>query len=153
MRECGDCNLCCTGVLTVKIFEHKVFPGNACPLVCSSGCSIFNDQARPEVCSSYRCAWLQDQNIPEYLKPNKSNFILTFYPDCLLMTGDPSKQIDASAFLWVANYCALYNKKLFYTIKSFSGDNFYDRGDVMLSSPTMRTGTMEQIYDLRELFK
>lgn len=153
MRECGECNLCCDGVLTVKVNEHEVYPGNPCPYICEQGCSIHKDPSRPSVCKTYKCAWLEDENIPEWLQPNKCNFILTFYPDRLVMTGHPSRNVDASAFLWVATYCALYNKRLDYTIKSFSGDDLYDRGVIMTYSSTFRTGTMEQIYQPCELFK
>ena len=151
-RECGDCSLCCQGTLTVKVNEHEVYPKNPCPHVTCDGCGIFNDPSRPDVCKGYYCAWTQDKRFPDWLKPNKCHFVMTYNLDTMVITGDPDHPIDASAFLWVLNYCALYNKKVHYTIKSASHSDSYDRGTIRVSSTQMKTGTIEQIYEPRELF-
>lgn len=77
-RECGDCYACCTGILWFNdksMTGEDVIASSNMP-VCSkyeSGCTIYPD--RPITCRSFRCSWLEDEGLPESLKPNKCGFI------------------------------------------------------------------------------
>lgn len=66
---CGECTACCTilAVDTVNKTSYKdcQHQGN--------GCSIY--KARPEVCKTFQCAWLQVGGPPEE-RPDKSGLML-----------------------------------------------------------------------------
>lgn len=68
-KECGACTKCCDGELGVP------YPSTtkAC-LFLNNGCSIY--EIRPDFpCKSFNCGWIRDKNMPEQLKPNKSNIV------------------------------------------------------------------------------
>lgn len=79
MRECGTCTKCCEGHLHGSAHGHAFWKGRPCHfLSASKGCTIYTD--RPEnPCKTYKCMWLADETnkIPEWLKPNEVNAILT----------------------------------------------------------------------------
>lgn len=54
-----------------------------CPFVIiGQGCGIYHDEdiRNDSVCSTYKCDWLTDPNMPEEFKPSKSQFIVETYP-------------------------------------------------------------------------
>lgn len=61
MRTCGDCTVCCFigGVPALNKAAHS-----QCPYL-DKGCSIFESDNRPKVCSSFKCLWLQGMGLPE----------------------------------------------------------------------------------------
>lgn len=152
MRTCGDCTLCCRGPLTVKINEHEVYPNHPCPHVDCSGCSIFDDPSRPKVCHQYKCEWLRDSAIPEWMKPNKSNCILTRHEDRIVLSGSIDDYVGASALSFAINYCALHGLRLDYTIRSEYAEDHFDRGSIISAGTQVSSGTMTQIFYPIELF-
>jgi len=68
-RQCLPCGLCCK-LYNVKLTETVTKVKDSwCPYaVKGCGCSIY--ERRPEPCSSFRCAWLENQ-LPEWAKPDK----------------------------------------------------------------------------------
>ena len=76
-RECGTCTKCCDGWLHGEAHGHNFWPGRPCHFVGEKGCTIY--ETRPDSpCKSYKCMWLQDEtSIPEWMKPDKVNAILT----------------------------------------------------------------------------
>lgn len=76
LRECGTCTKCCDGTVNGEIYGHKMFPGTPCHFIAlGSGCTIYED--RPETpCKNFRCRWLDDESIPEWMKPNISSVII-----------------------------------------------------------------------------
>lgn len=74
-RSCNGCTACCQGWLVGSAYEHQFWPGRPCHYVMESGCSI-HDVAPKDPCKDFKCAWLMDENIPEWFYPKKSKVIL-----------------------------------------------------------------------------
>lgn len=72
-KECGSCSLCCK-VLAVPELEK---PGNTWCKDCnkSGGCAIY--ESRPSICRDFQCLWLQFDDMPDELQPNRCKVILT----------------------------------------------------------------------------
>lgn len=74
-RECGDCTLCCEGLIPGEAYGNKF--GNYVPCVfveSGLGCTIYED--RPvHACQTFKCQWITNKDIPEEYKPNKVGFV------------------------------------------------------------------------------
>ena len=73
-RNCNGCTKCCDGWLRGNIHGHDMYIGKPCHFVKSDGCSIYND--RPDICKIFKCEWLINLDIPEWLYPKKSEVII-----------------------------------------------------------------------------
>jgi len=153
IKQCGECTLCCKGTLTLKVNEHKVYPGNPCPHVTDTGCGIYEDLSRPFACGSYGCLWLKDWQFPEFLRPDRCGFILTMRKNYVVMTGDFDGKVDGFALLYAIQWCKVNNLTLFYTVKSSGGQDMYIRGSILNhSNAAYNMGTMDEIFEPSELF-
>lgn len=54
MRECGECQECCT---QVGVADLDKAPGERCINQCDMGCAIY--PKRPNSCRAFECLWLQ----------------------------------------------------------------------------------------------
>jgi hypothetical protein len=86
-RSCGSCTLCC-----------KLFPvpdlakpaGKWCQHIAQGrGCGMH--EARPQVCRSFWCQWIENPDLGPEWKPEISKFVLSIYPgtNSLAVTVDP----------------------------------------------------------------
>lgn len=76
-RTCGDCTKCCEGWLSGKALGHTFYKGKPCHFIAiGKGCSIYPKRPQ-DPCQIYKCAWLVDEKIPEWMKPSKINAIFT----------------------------------------------------------------------------
>ena len=74
-RSCDGCTKCCEGWLWSEAHGHKFWPGRPCHFLGEKKCSIYEN--RPvDPCVNFRCEWLDNENIPEWMKPNVSNVII-----------------------------------------------------------------------------
>ena len=74
-RSCDGCTKCCEGWLWSEAYGHKFWPGRPCHFMCEKGCSIYEN--RPiDPCKNFKCEWLENNNIPEWMKPSVSNVII-----------------------------------------------------------------------------
>lgn len=92
MKECGECAECCKGPLKAKVFEHQIGNGIPCPLLKNNKCSVYD--TRDTVCREYVCTWKSDDNIPDFMRPDKSHILITdrtlnghYYWDVVSITG------------------------------------------------------------------
>jgi hypothetical protein len=153
MRDCDGCTLCCRGTLTLQAKEHKVYPGHPCPYMVDDGCGIHKDPSKPECCDSYLCVWLENPDMPEWMKPDKVGFLMTEANSYVILTADfASGQIDGTALLYAIDWCKVKKKPMFYTAKSpMTGE--YVRGSIMAHpDSTYRRGSMDEIFEPIELF-
>ena len=70
MRICGDCSECCR-LLKVELEDYQKPSGLWCKYCTQPGCGIWGT-VKQEKCREFDCGWLQNENIPENLKPNRS---------------------------------------------------------------------------------
>jgi len=108
-RECDGCTSCCTGVITftdvdandniiVSTREH------GCTKY-AKGCTIYND--RPKTCKEFDCLYIQDEGLPEIMKPSNCGFIMHGYnatdtenSRIVLSQNTDGPDIDERALLW-----------------------------------------------------
>lgn len=75
-RSCGSCTKCCEGHLLGKVQGKIFFPGKPCHFVAiGQGCSIYSKRPT-DPCISYKCSWLTNMDIPEWIKPDQVNVII-----------------------------------------------------------------------------
>jgi uncharacterized protein len=84
-RVCGDCTLCCT-LLAVKELDK---PSHKTCEHCDKGCSIYH--RRPQSCKDFECLWLQEDDMPAELRPDRSHVVLwvTSNGQILIASVDP----------------------------------------------------------------
>jgi hypothetical protein len=111
-RSCGTCTKCCEGYLSGEVRGIPFFKGKPCHFIkTNSGCSIYED--RPEdPCKGFKCLWLTDQNLPEWLKPNLSNAM--FVPSVIdshdyIFAIEAGEKMDARVLSWAVAYMS-FNK-------------------------------------------
>jgi hypothetical protein len=75
-RQCGTCTKCCEGYLSGEALGHTFFAGKPCHFVAiGKGCSVYVKRpANP--CVSYKCGWLTNEDIPEWMKPSDIDAII-----------------------------------------------------------------------------
>jgi hypothetical protein len=134
-RSCGGCTMCCNGNISLQVNEHKVSPGNPCPHINDCGCGLYDDLSRPPTCNTFSCAWIQNWYFPEWVRPDKSGFILS-------ATGRESKavklttnmvgdnKVDPAALLWVINWARHNQITLIYYVKNNSEEDLYLMGNI-----------------------
>jgi hypothetical protein len=75
-RECGSCTKCCEGYLAGEALGHSFFLGKPCHFVAiGTGCTVY-DKRPQDPCVTYKCGWLTNLDIPEWLKPEAVNVII-----------------------------------------------------------------------------
>ena len=77
-RTCGTCTKCCEGYLSGEALGITFYSGKPCHFVAiGKGCSVY--AKRPlEPCVSYKCGWLTNADIPEWMKPSDIDAIIDF---------------------------------------------------------------------------
>lgn len=73
-RECGDCSVCCQGVITGSVNGVDFGHGVPCAYLKENKCSIYKD--RPFMCQKFQCKWLHDENFPDIFKPNNTDLLV-----------------------------------------------------------------------------
>lgn len=75
-RDCGDCTKCCEGYLSGEVLGKTFFRSKPCHFVAiGQGCTVYAQRPK-NPCVSYKCEWLTNLDIPEWMKPNLINTII-----------------------------------------------------------------------------
>ena len=102
-RSCGTCHACCDGHLSGEAYGHKFWQGRKCFFVNESGCTIYgNHPISP--CKNYKCVWLEDKSIPEWMRPDLSKVILTretINGIPYVSIKEAGQKIDSSILNWI----------------------------------------------------
>lgn len=71
-KSCGSCTACCKAI-GVKELNKPM--GEQCGF-CNpgKGCSIY--ETRPQSCQDYKCQWLMDPKLPDYMRPDRIKVII-----------------------------------------------------------------------------
>ena len=137
-RECGTCSKCCEGWLLADIKpeipgfigdEESLAPGKPCRFLNMDknewkgvGCTIY--EYRPyEPCERYKCVWLNDDKyaIPEWLKPNLSNIIISekdWEGGKYWWVCETRENIRGEVLNWLMIYCETNQINVEYTVNS-----------------------------------
>ena len=106
-RSCDGCTKCCEGWLSATIYGKQMYRGRPCHFKSQNGCSIY--EGRPEdPCKKYSCGWLEILDVPEWMKPNLVNAIISKRKnDSLewLELTEAGSKLDSSVLSWFFMYC------------------------------------------------
>ena len=115
-RQCGTCTKCCEGWLTGQALGYNFYVGNPCHFISiGKGCTVYAKRPK-DPCVQYKCAWLSDEAIPEWMKPDQINAIIdnTFVKGIPYMRViEAGEKLDSRVLTWLIQY-ALKNKLNFY---------------------------------------
>lgn len=125
-RECGTCTKCCEGHLAGEALGHAFFRGRPCHfLAIGKGCTVYAKRPQ-EPCVTYKCAWLTDDTLPEWIKPSESNAII----DWRLVDGikylnirEAGNVLSSRTLTWAIQYCLKTKSNLFWELEGNS--NWY----------------------------
>ena len=106
-RSCDGCTSCCEGWLWGSAHGHNFYPGRPCHFMGKSGCSIYEN--RPEdPCKTFKCMWLLNDSVPEWLKPNLSKVIIVERnnDECgyYIEVFETGQKIDSTVLSWIFGY-------------------------------------------------
>ena len=110
-RECGECDICCDGWLVTNVLGQDLWPGRPCHFK-RNGCTI-HEQRPHDPCRKFECAWLADNNIPEWMQPNKIKAIFIvreFNGQKYLNVMECGQQLDSRVLSWL--FMQHINKRL-----------------------------------------
>lgn len=118
-RKCGDCTKCCEGYLLGEAKGKSFYKGKPCHFVAiGKGCTIYRE--RPvNPCASYKCAWLTDENLPEWFKPNEINAIVdvrTVNNIQFLNVVEAGEKLKVEVLSWLIVYALSNGLNLHWTI-------------------------------------
>ena len=95
-RACNGCTKCCEWP-SAESHGFKFGNGLPCTFLKDNGCSIY--ECRPDGCKSFQCYWKTELTIPEWLKPDNSNVIMSeeqlaqYKYISILYAGKPEKSV------------------------------------------------------------
>jgi len=117
-KNCDGCVACCNGTLQGKIFDFHVYRGSPCKHVCfeSKTCKIYED--RPDnPCKQFKCTWLLEKNMPEWMKPSLSGILITVDDSqkVMILHMVDGMEVNPSAIV----QCLYYAQKNNFSIKFF----------------------------------
>lgn len=105
-RQCGNCTKCCEGYLAGNAYGKPFYPGRPCHFISiGKGCSIYAKRPK-DPCVSYQCVWLSNSDVPEWMKPDVINTIITLrkFPDRPIEYWDvieAGEKLDARVLSWL----------------------------------------------------
>lgn len=116
-RSCGTCAKCCEGWLQGEAFGHKFYRGRPCFFL-NKTCTIY-DKRPDDPCRSYKCAWLDEPQFPEWMKPDLVNVIINRAEDnnikyyALIESGSV---LDVKVLSWMVQWALNTGHNLLYYI-------------------------------------
>ena len=120
-RECGSCTKCCDGWLVGEALGHKFWPSKPCHFKGATGCTVYEN--RPEhPCKTYNCQWLIDDAIPNWMKPNEINAIITNREANgikYLDVQEAGEKLRVEVLNWIVMFALSKNVNIQYRIESF----------------------------------
>lgn len=136
-RSCGDCTKCCEGWLQGEALGHKFYQGRPCHfLAIGKGCTVYAKRPK-DPCQSYKCGWLQNEEIPEWMKPSEINAIVDFrdiegIP--YLRVKEAGQILSSKVLTWVIQYAISKNMNIYWEV---------DGGKNWLGSPEFQEALLK----------
>ena len=141
-RSCSGCTKCCSGILSGEAFGKKFHRGRPCHFVGKDGCTIYEDRPHSP-CATYKCRWLTDKTLPEWLKPSVSNVIIEKRAKTdeegkqhlFLRVTEVGQKIDSSILNWLIQYSMKENINIQVQVDNFfyyyGSEDFIKKGDTL----------------------
>ena len=109
MRSCDGCDACCNGTLQVFDLQYDVDVDykKPCKHICDNGCSIYEN--KPTQCNEFTCLWLQDETIPDWVKPSKSGLLMKCNEGYLVLHSVFEKTLEANVILYAFYHAYINN--------------------------------------------
>lgn len=106
-RECGTCTKCCEGYLAGEALGKVFDLGKPCHYVSiGKGCTVYTKRPT-NPCVSFKCQWLENTDLPEWLKPDAINAIVKvdkvkdiFY----LRVVEAGEMLQSKVLSWLIQY-------------------------------------------------
>lgn len=119
MRSCENCTKCCEGYLPGQVRNIPFYEGKPCHFIeVGVGCKIYEERPK-DPCIRYNCQWLINKDIPEWMKPNKINAMITLrltpknkIP--YLEIVEAGEILKDDVLNWMINYCTKKNINLYW---------------------------------------
>lgn len=131
-RSCGDCTKCCEGYLTGEALGHSFYRGKPCHFISiGKGCGVYAQRPK-EPCQKYKCAWLSDEGIPEWMKPNEIGSIVDYREIegiSYISITDAGQPISPKVLTWFIHYALSKQLNLLWYIDG--GINFIGSKDFL----------------------
>ena len=83
-RSCGECRACCITLGFDAKEGEAAFTkphGSPCRHLVQIGCAIYAE--RPPVCRRFQCGWLQAENLPDALRPDRCGVLFCINDNAL----------------------------------------------------------------------
>ena len=133
-RSCGTCTKCCEGYVSGSVRGIPFFKGSPCHFVSiGKGCSIYEDRPK-QPCKSYSCFWLNNEDLPEWLKPSEVNAMIseryTKNNIHFLELIEAGETLRSDVLSWLINYCNKNDFNLFWEVngkKNYMGSDDFLR--------------------------
>lgn len=142
-KVCGECTACCEGFLNADLtfdgVTYKVRPETPCPMIHNHSCKVYNTPLKPTTCDNYSCMWLDNLDIPDYMRPDRCKVILTekkIQNISYIQMIEMGKKVDSSILAEVIQYAFFNSKNLEYVV---DGKNYH------LGSPEFMNLVLENI--------
>jgi len=102
-----------------EVLGHKFYPGKPCYFIeIGKGCSIYEERPQ-EPCVSYKCLWVSNEDLPEWMKPNEINTII----DVRFINGieylevtEAGSALSTKVLSWLVQYSIKNNLNLFWEV-------------------------------------
>lgn len=94
MRTCGRCSECCYAP-EVSAFAKPMW--KSCAHRCKGalgGCAIYKE--RPEECRTFSCLWLDNEQVPAKLRPDRSGLMVVGRPGNVVQVWEIRSKYDGS---------------------------------------------------------
>ena len=106
-RKCDTCTKCCEGYLSGEAKGKSFYIGKPCHFVSiGKGCSIYSERPK-NPCVSYKCSWITNQDIPEWMKPDFINTIIDtreIKGISFINVVEAGQTLRADVLTWVIRY-------------------------------------------------
>lgn len=125
-RECGTCTKCCEGWLAGEALGHNFYPGKPCHFIAiGKGCSVYAKRPK-DPCIEFKCEWLSNDEIAEWLKPSEINAILIKkkVKDIeYLSLIEAGFNLDSKVLSWIIQYVLKHQYNFYWQVSG--GANYF----------------------------
>ena len=118
-RVCGDCSKCCEGSFEGSAYGKPFWRGLPCHFLEGGKCSIYGNHPK-DPCQTFRCAWLDDLEIPGWLKPNEVNAVMIHRKEAngteYMEIQETGETLRSDVLSWAVMHCLRNKLNLRYSI-------------------------------------